>query len=183
MFSGLRQGNIIYLLDKSNLSLTVAEVVKTSNPYTMLQKQQGNKMQMMPTYMQPQGQDQFVDIVAKSPDHELNLEELPSNQSYCFKNNVFVCDNIDAINAEIDSNERSSKMVLDSVPYHEKAIEAYKEMKLRVNPQFAKEREQEEKIGALEERMGNIDDKLNRMFELLSDTVGHTKSKSKVKEE
>lgn len=182
MFSGLRQGNIIYLLDKSNLSLTVAEVVKTSNPYTMLQKQQGNKMQMMPTYMQPQGQDQFVDIVAKSPEHELNLEELPSNQSYCFKNNVFVCDNIDAINAEIDSNERSSKMVLDSVPYHEKAIEAYKEMKLRVNPQFAKEREQEEKIGALEVKMDGIENTLNQMMGILSEAIGHNKPR-KNKEE
>lgn len=182
MFSGLRQGNIIYLLDKSNLSLTVAEVVKTSNPYTMLQKQQGNKMQMMPTYMQPQGQDQFVDIVAKSPEHELNLEELPSNQSYCFKNNVFVCDNIDAINAEIDSNERSSKMVLESVPYHEKAIEAYKEMKLRVNPQFAKDREQEEKIGALEVKMDGIENTLNQMMGILSEAIGHNKPR-KSKEE
>lgn len=182
MFSGLRQGNIIYLLDKSNLSLTVAEVVKTSNPYTMLQKQQGNKMQMMPTYIQPQGQDQFVDIVAKSPEHELNLEELPSNQSYCFKNNVFVCDNIDAINAEIDSNERSSKMVLDSVPYHEKAIEAYKEMKLRVNPQFAKDREQEEKIGALEVKMDGIENTLNQMMGILSEAIGHNKPR-KSKEE
>ena len=40
-----------------------------------------------------------------------------------------------------------------------------------LNPQFAKEKEQEEKIGMLEERMGNIDDKLNKMFDLLSDTL------------
>lgn len=183
MFSGLRQGNIIYLLDKGNLSLSVAEVVKTSNPYTMLQKQQGNKLQMMPTYIQPQGQELFVDIVAKSSEDEFTLEELPSNQTYCFKNNIFVCDNVDAMNSEIDSCERASKMVLDSVPYHEKAIESYKGMKLRINPQFAKEKEQEEKIGALEERMGNIDDKLNKMFDLLSDTLERGKPKKSSKEE
>jgi hypothetical protein len=74
-------------------------------------------------------------------------------------------------------------MVLDSVPYHEKAMESYKEMKLRINPQFAKEKEQEEKIGALEEKMGNIDDKLNKMFDLLSDTIGHSKSKKNNKED
>lgn len=182
MFQGLRQGNIIYLLDKGNLSLSVAEVVKTSNPYTMSQKQQGNKLQMMPTYVQPQGQELFMDIVAKSAEEEFTLEELPSNQSYCFKNNIFVCDNVEAINSEIDSCERSSKMVLDSVPYHEKAVKSYQEMKLRINPQFAKEKEQEEKIGALEERMGNIDNKLNKMIDLLSDTLERGKPK-KPKEE
>ena len=46
-----------------------------------------------------------------------------------------------------------------------------------LNPQFAKEKEQEEKIGALEERMGNIDDKLSMMFDLLSDTLGRKKTK------
>lgn len=182
MFNGLRQGNIIYLLDKGNLTLTIAEVVKVSNPYTMMQKQQGNKMPMMPAYLQ-QSQEQFVDVIAKTSEHELNLEELPCNLSFCLKNNLFVCDNAEAINSEIDSSERSSKMVLDSVPYHEKAMESYKEMKLRINPQFAKEKEQEEKIGALEEKMGNIDDKLNKMFDLLSDTIGHSKSKKNNKEE
>ena len=104
MFNGLRQGNIIYLLDKGNLTLTIAEVVKVSNPYTMMQKHQGNKMPMMPTYMQ-QGQEQFIDVIAKTSEHELNLEELPSNQAGCIKNNLFVCDNIDMINSEIDSGE------------------------------------------------------------------------------
>lgn len=181
MFSGLRQGNLIYLLDKSNLTLTIAEVTQLSNPYTMMQKQQGNKSPLMPTYMH-QGQEQFIDIVAKTSESELKLEELPTNLSFCLKNNLFVCDNIEAINNEIDSGERSSRMVLDSVPYHEKAIESYKEMKLRINPQFAKEKEQEEKIGALEQRMGNIDGKLERVLEILSDTVNINKSK-KVKED
>lgn len=176
MFNGLRQGNIIYLLDKGNLTLEIAEVVKVSNPYTLLQKQQGNKMPMMPTYMQ-QGQEQFIDVIAKTSEHELNLEELPSNQSGCIKNNLFVCDNIDMINSEIDSGERSSRLVLDSVPYHEKAIESYKEMKLRVNPQFAKEKEQEAKIGALEIKMGGIESTLNQMMGLLSDAIGQNKSK------
>jgi hypothetical protein len=51
-----------------------------------------------------------------------------------------------------------------------------------LNPQFAKEKEQEEKISALEGRMGNIDDKLNKMFDLLSDTLERNKSR-KTKED
>jgi hypothetical protein len=51
-----------------------------------------------------------------------------------------------------------------------------------LNPQFAKEKEQEEKIGMLEERMGDIDGKLEKVLGILSDTLERGKSK-KTKEE
>lgn len=185
MFQGLRQGNIIYVIDKGNLTLTLAEVEKVSNPYTLLQKQQGNKMQMLPAYMQPPGQEQFVDVVAKSADHVLNLEELPANQSYCVKNNLFVCDNTEMTNTEIDNSERSSKVIIESVPYHEKAIKSYKEMKLLINPQFAKEKEQEEKITELQGKMEGIETTLGNMMTMLSDALGHNKypTPKKIKED
>ena len=52
-----------------------------------------------------------------------------------------------------------------------------------LNPQFAKEKQQEEKIGALEEKMGGIENTLNQMMGLLSDAIGHSKSKKNNKEE
>ena len=48
-----------------------------------------------------------------------------------------------------------------------------------LNPQFAKEKEQEEKIGMLEEKMGGIESTLNQMMGLLSEAVNHSKSKTK----
>ena len=67
------------------------------------------------------------------------------------------------------------------MPYHEKVILSCDAMLRELNPQFAKEKEQEEKIGMLEERMSNIDDKLNKMFDLLSDTL--ERKPKKLKEE
>ena len=83
----------------------------------------------------------------------------------------------EAMSAEVESLLRISRQVLESIPYHEKVLVSCDSILRELNPSFAKEKEQEEKIGALEERMGNIDDKLNKMFDLLSDTLEQRKPK------
>jgi hypothetical protein len=85
------------------------------------------------------------------------------------------------MSAEVEGLLRTSRQIIESVPYHEKVILSCDAMLRELNPQFAKEKEQEEKIGMLEERMSNIDDKLNKMFDLLSDTL--ERKPKKLKEE
>lgn len=175
MFSGIRQGNLFYVLDKSNLSLKVCEVESVSN--------QTAKFGQSTYPTQPFGQPEMqVEVVAKYGDETLRFEQLPSNLSITSKNNLIVADNRDAMSMEVEAMIRSSRTVLDSVPYHEKVLQSCDAMLRELNPQFAKEKEQEEKIGALEQRMGHIDGKLEKVLELLSDTVGMSKSK-KTKEE
>jgi hypothetical protein len=48
-----------------------------------------------------------------------------------------------------------------------------------LNPTFKKEKEQEEKIGALEEKMVGIEGTLSDMMSMLSNALGQTKSKKK----
>jgi hypothetical protein len=50
-------------------------------------------------------------------------------------------------------------------------------MMRELNPQLAKEKEQEEKICVLEEKMGGIENTLNQMMGLLSDAIGQNRSK------
>lgn len=175
MFSGLRQENLIYILDKSNLELKIGQVTAVSNPTP---KYNNNPYPTQP-FTHPEME---IEIKAKIGDNEITLEKLPANSSITSKNNIVVADNRDAMNIEVESMMRNSRSVLDSVPYHEKVLLACDGMMRDLNPQFAKEKEQEEKIGALEERMGNIDGKLEKVLELLSDTIGGSKSK-KNKEE
>ena len=56
------------------------------------------------------------------------------------------------------------------------------DVKRIINPAFAKEKEQEEKIGMLEEKMNGIEGTLNQMMGLLSEAVNHSKSKTKKEE-
>jgi hypothetical protein len=87
------------------------------------------------------------------------------------------------MSAEVEGLLRSSKQIIESVPYHEKVIEACDTMLRELNPQFAKEKEQEEKIGMLEEKMVGIEGTLNDMMGMLSKALGRNTTNNKNKEE
>lgn len=176
MFSGLRQGSLLYVLDKSNLTLRIGEVTNVSNPKNKLN-------QPMYTNVQPFAQQETtVDVQVKFGEEFHNFEQLPSMLSSTSKNNLVVSDNKEAMNMEVDTMMRTSRAVIESVPYHEKALSTCEAMLRELNPQFAKEKEQEEKIDALEEKMGGIENTLNQMMGLLSDAIGHN-NKNKKKED
>lgn len=176
MFQGIRQNNLFYILEKGEkLNLKVGQVVSVSNPQPKY-----NQFPTTPTYgMQP---EMVVDVKVKVGEETLDFKQLNANHSLANSGNVVVSDSKDAMMAEVEGLLRTSKQIIESVPYHEGVIASCDTILRELNPQFAKEKEQEEKIGALEMRMGDIDSKLDKMFEILSDTVGHSKSK-KSKEE
>jgi ribosome-associated translation inhibitor RaiA len=121
-------------------------------------------------------------VKVKVGDETIDFKQLPATLSISDNNSVVVSESKEAMSAEVEAMLRASNNILESIPYHQKVISNCDIILRELNPQFAKEKEQEEKIGALEERMGNIDDKLNKMFDLLSDTLEY-KSKRKTKEE
>lgn len=170
MFQGLRQGGLFYILDKGeDVSLKVGQVVSVSNPQPRY-NQFGT-----PTYgAQP---DMVVDVKVKVADEVMEFKQLNASINIANSGNMVVSDSKEAMSAEVEGLMRSSKQIIDSISYHEKVVTSCDAMLRELNPQFAKEKEQEEKIGALEERMGNIDDKLSAMFDLLSDTLGKRKTK------
>lgn len=175
MFSGLRQNSLFYILDKSEeLNLKVGQVVSVSNP-TPKYKQY--------TSMQPYSQpDMVVDVKVKVGDDTLDFKQLNANLSIDNAGNVVVSDSKEAMSSEVEALLRNSRGIIESVPYHEKVIQSCDIMLRELNPQFAKEKEQEEKIGALEEKMGGIETTLNQMMGILSEAIGQSKSK-KSKEE
>lgn len=176
MFSGIRQNNLFYILEKSDtLNLKVGQVVSVSNPQPKY-----NQFHTTPSFTtQP---EMVVDIKVKVGEEVMDFKQLNANHSLANSGNLIVSDNKEAMSAEVEGLLRTSQQILESVPYHERVISSCDTILRELNPQFAKEKEQEEKISALEERMGDINGKLDKMFEILSDTVGHSKSK-KSKEE
>ena len=176
MFQSLRQNSLFYVLEKGEkLKLKIGYVENVSNPqpkYNQFTTPYGNQNEMV------------VDIKVKIDDSIVEFKQLPANLSIANSdnNNVVVSENKDAMSAEIEAMLRSSRTIIESVPYHQQVIADCDIILRELNPQFKKEKEQEEKINALEGRMGNIDDKLNKMFELLSDTLERG-NKKKNKEE
>ena len=175
MFSGIRQGNLFYILEKGeDLNLKIGQVIIVSNPQPKY-----NQFNTTNAFSQP---EMVVDVKVKVGEESLDFKQLNANMNIANSGNVVVSDSKEAMSAEVESLLRNSKQIIESVPYHERVVASCDVMLRELNPAFAKEKEQEEKIGALEQRMGHIDGKLEKVLELLSDTVSISKSR-KSKEE
>lgn len=172
MFQGVRQNGLFYILEKGeDLKLRVGQVISVSNP----QPKYGQFN--TPTFgSQP---EMTVDIRVKVDEETMDFKQLSANASIANSGNVVVSDSKDAMSAEVEGLLRTSKAILESVPYHEKMLVACDNVLRDLNPSFKKEKEQEEKIGALEEKMVGIEGTLNDMMSMLSNALGQSKSKKK----
>ena len=165
MFQGLRQGGIFYVLEKGeDMSLKIGQVVSVSNP-----QPKNNQFGAMPTYGAPQ--ELFVDVKVKIGEEISEFKQLNANMNIANSGNLVVSDSKDAMSAEVEGLLRNSKQIIESVPYHEKLLVACDAMLRELNPQFAKEKEQEEKIGTLETKMTSMESSLDEIKELLLKTL------------
>ena len=172
MFQANRQGNLFYILEKGEeLRLKIGQVVSVSNP----QPKYGSQFSV-PAFGQS---EMTVDVRVKVDEETMDFKQLNATASIANSGNVVVSDSKDAMSAEVEGLLRTSKAILESVPYHEKMLVACDNVLRDLNPSFKKEKEQEEKIGALEEKMVGIEGTLNDMMSMLSNALGQSKSKKK----
>lgn len=179
MFSGLRTNSLFYILSKGEKpTLQVGQVTNVSNPQPKY-NQPG-----VPNMMFNPNPETTVDVSVKIGDTVHHFNQLPSGQSVSFdaKTNTVVSDSRDAMISEVEAMLATSRHALESIPYHQNVVSACDEMMLMLNPQIAKEREQERKITELESKMGGIENALNRIVGMLSDQ-GQSKPAKKSKEE
>lgn len=169
MFSALRQGSLFYILDKSdNPTLKVGNVVSVSQPTPKY----GNQYSI--------GQPEtVVDVSVKVGEDVIKFEKLPSVLSIANfgQNGIVVSESKDAMNAEVEAMLRTSRGIIESIPYHEKVVQSCDVMLRELNPQFAKEKEQEEKIGMLEQKMDGMDKTLANISRMLNEALNKPKNK------
>lgn len=175
MFGGVRQGSLIYILNKTanGAELKIGTVESFSNP----QPKYGAQMSV---YGQ---QESTIDIKAKCGEELFDLKQLLTSQSITSCNGLVVSDNKEAMSAEVEAMQRTSRQIIDSVDYHQGIVDQCDVMLRELNPQFAKEKEQEEKIGILENKMGSIEGTLSNIQAMLSSVLSASPSSKKTKED
>ena len=159
MFSALRQSGTVYILTKGDTpTLKTGVVQSVSSPVTKF------GTQLMPGQFQ---QDTVVDLTVKVGDELLTFKQIPSSSVIAPCGNPVVSESREAMVAEVENMIRTSKEVLGSVDYHKNALEACESIMCTLNPRLAEEKEQREKIEALERKLGGIGDTVGDMKELL----------------
>lgn len=170
MFQGLRQNGLFYILEKGeDLRLRVGQVASVSNPQPKYGQFGAQSFGGQP--------EMTVDVRVKVDDETMDFKQLSASASIANSGNVVVSDSKEAMSAEVEGLLRTSKGILDSIPYHEKMLVSCDTILRDLNPSFKKEKEQEEKMSMLEGEVSGIKDTLNEMMGLLSNALGTSKSK------
>lgn len=149
MFSALTQGSSIYLLDKTSIpEFKIGEIVGVSLPKYGLNT---------------------VDLKVKIDDVVQEFNNLPSINSISTYNNgkIIISETKQGIQNEVESILQNRKNILDNIEKYKQEITECESILKQVNPQFAKDKEREERLSNLEDRFGNVESKLDKIFELV----------------
>lgn len=153
MFSALRQGSVVYILEKGeNPVLKVGQVVSITQP-----NYSSNFLMNGTT----------VDINVKVNNQNMDFKNVPASQSVVNYNNAVITETKELMSNEVDNMLQSSRSIVDSVTYHNNIITSCESILKELNPRFAKEKERDEDINNLKDKMGGIESKMDKILVLL----------------
>lgn len=162
MFSALRQGATLYILDKSKdpiIKLGIVENVsvprpmyKTFNPAVSF----GTNMQTV------------VDIQAKVGDEKISFEGVPASLSIHSNGDTTISENREAMISEVDSLLQSSKNILESIDKHKANVVACENILKELNPVYARESERDEAIDTLSTQVAGMQNEFKSIKDALS---------------
>ena len=154
MFSALRQGNIVYILDKTDgLTLKKGQIVSNSAvniPYNLA----ANSLITL-----------TIDIEGETKEFN-NIPAMQSSVQYN-NGNLMIIDNQELASTEVENIIKSSKEILENTEYYEKLVETGEEVLKKLNPQFAKDKARDDEFNALKEKVGGMESKLDTIINLL----------------
>lgn len=155
MFSALRQGNIVYIIDKTDgLTLKKGQVVS-------------NSATNMPYNLNP---NSLLTITIDIEGETKEFNNIPAMQCSINYNNgkLIIIDNQELASTELENIVKSSKEILSNREYYEKLVVDGEEALKLINPQFAKDKARDDEFNALKEQVGGMENKLNTIIDLLN---------------
>lgn len=160
MFSTLRKGATIYILDRtSEPEVKVGYIDNVSLPRPMYPT--FNPAVSLGTNMQ-----RVVDLTVRVGEEKKEFS-VPSDLSIHTYGDYTISENKEAMISEVDSLLQNSKDVIDSIDKHKEAINAYENILKTLNPVYAKEQERDSTIDKLTQQVNGMQTTLNRLESLL----------------
>lgn len=157
MFSTLRLNSPIYILDKKNSPVLKRGIIELVSP---------QRSKTGSFYGQPS--DMVVDITVNIEGTSQEFKNIPANLTIASDGTIVLSETKEALSSEVDALLSLSKQIIDSVDYHKEVIEKCEQILKELNPQFAKDKIQEEKITSLETRIGGVESNLNDIKDMLT---------------
>ena len=149
MFSALSQGSSVYILDKtSSPKYFIGEVVGVSQPRISY----GSTT---------------VDLKLKIEDKEFNNISSISNLVTYEGGKIILSETKQGIQNEVEQVLQNRRFAVENVENYKQDIIDYEGILKRLNPQFAVDKERDERLSNLENKFDGIESKLDKIFNLI----------------
>lgn len=158
MFGDLNKDSVFYILDKNTKpTLKVGKIIETNtNPqfYGLT--------------------NQEIDIKVDVNGDIYEFKKLPTNLSIVSPSKgIIISDDADLMTKEFEGMLKISQQAIDSIDYHHSVLDSKDTIFSLLNPQFAKQKEQENKFKALEDRVGSMETGINDIKAMLSKALNN----------
>lgn len=153
MFSALTQGSAIYLLDKtSSPQYKVGEVIGVSYPK-----------------VNPYLPQNTVDLKVKIDGETQEFNSIPSINSIVSYNNgkIIISETKQGIQNEVESILSNSRQIVSNINTYKKNITECESILKQLSPQFAIDKERDERLSNLENRFDSVESKLDKIFNFI----------------
>ncbi len=161
MFSQLRQGSQVWILDKSGKSpeLKAGQVTNVPQVVPMY-----NTQNPAMTGFQP---EMVVDVIIKTDSKEYDLKQLHANMQTEVRDDIkaVISDSQESMLQEVEAMFALSKQVIDSQEYHQNVIGKCEQWRRMLNPRYEKEQKRDEQIDALNRRFDAFEDKFGKALD------------------
>lgn len=157
MFGTLRPGSYMYILNKGeNPSFTIGQVLNVTPPQ---QKINQKTFQV----------EQVVDINVKVGDDSKTFSNVnvASSIADTGSGGYLISDDKTIITKEVEAFLTYSQNVLNSVPYHQKVVEAGKQIMMQLNPNLQKEEERNNEFAQMRAEMTEMRNMMMNFTNLL----------------
>ena len=163
MFQNLRQNDTIYIIDNKNgvPSLKTGLLVDKTAPTAVTPSQTNGLMINMNL------QYEFT-IRAKVDGQEGKFPNILTTESVHDYGNMVVTSTRESALSEIDKIRMEAQGELDRREINEQKVESCEEMSRTLNPSYAKEKERDEAIGNLSDRLDGIESSMDKILKLLN---------------
>ena len=152
MFSALAQGSSVYILDKtSSPKYLIGEVVGVSQPKINFNGQSTVDLRVN---------------VDNSVQEFSNLLSINSISTYN-GGKVIISETKQGIQNEVESILDNSRKIIDNIDTYKQNITDCEEILKQLNPQFAKDKERDDRLFNLESRFDGVESKLDKIFNLI----------------
>ena len=161
MFSQLRQGSQVWILDKSGKTPELKMGQVTNVPQVVPKYNTQNPAM---TGFQP---EMVVDIMVKTDSKEYALKQLHANLQTESRDDIkaVISDSQESMLQEVESMSAMSQQIVDSEAYHREVLEKCEQWRRMLNPRYEKEQKRDEQIDALNKRFDAFENKFSKALD------------------